>query len=146
MVITSLVIGFSSQLYIVQFITWKVALAAGLLPLTAFILAATIATLARQPKDRILTIALETSIQNGALAFVLVNLSLGQPMGDMAVVLPQLSVVLTPLPFIVAVVVKKVYEKCHGERAQSYNVESISVKNVSASVNAGFDNETELAI
>jgi len=64
-----------------------------------------VARLLRQPTARVLTIAIETGIQNTGLPIVLMKLSLPQPDADMSIVGPIAIAMFMPLPLWIAFVV-----------------------------------------
>ena len=54
--------------------------------------------IARQPKHRCITIAIETGVQNVTIPMVLLQQSFPQPYGDLAAVMPVTTAHFTPLP------------------------------------------------
>ena len=81
----------------------QVLLSAALMPYLGFILGGLVALILRQPRDRILTIAIETGIQNTGIAIILLLLSLPHPESDLSIVAPIASALFTPLPLWVAI-------------------------------------------
>lgn len=108
-----LTFGMYVNAYAFEMLTdWRVALSAMLLPYTATAFAATLGFIVRQPKERVMTIAIETALQNGAVALVLVDKCLTSPADDLAAVLPVLCTVFAPLPWWSLLFIKGYYDKC----------------------------------
>lgn len=84
---------------------FQVLLTAALLPYLGFILGGAIAFAVRMPRYRILTVAIETGIQNTGIAIVLLLLSLDHPESDISIVAPITSAIFTPIPLWVAIAV-----------------------------------------
>jgi len=87
-ILLMLVVGVWSNLYMFRLIRPLLMLIGCLLPYIGFLLSGVVAFILRQPPQRILTIAIETGIQNTALPIVLMNLSLPQPDADLSTVGP----------------------------------------------------------
>ena len=94
--------GVWSNLYIFRLITPLLLLAGSLLPYVGFSLSGLVAFILRQPPPRILTIAIETGIQNTGLPIILMKFSLPQPDADLSIVAPVVIAMFTPLPLWVA--------------------------------------------
>ncbi|VDP80130.1 unnamed protein product [Echinostoma caproni] len=69
-----------------------------LLPWLGFTLAALTAFLLRQPRPVIITVALETGIQNVGAAILVLLYSMTQPAGDLGAVMPISVSIFTPIP------------------------------------------------
>ena len=92
--------------------TLQVLLTAALLPYLGFILGGIVALICRMPRHRIVTIAVETGIQNTGIAIVLLLLSLPHPESDISITAPITSAIFTPLPIWVAIAVRYIYQRC----------------------------------
>ena len=81
--------------------SFYILLPALLQPYIGFILSFLIAKyIARQPKHRCITIAIETGVQNVTIPMVLLQQSFPQPYGDLAAVMPVTTAHFTPLPML----------------------------------------------
>ena len=100
--------GVWSNFYVFRLISGRLLLAGCLLPYAGFALAGAVAWLLRQPPARVLTIAVETAIQNTGLPIVLLKFSLAQPDADLSVVGPVVIAMFMPLPLWIAFVVTAV--------------------------------------
>jgi len=101
-------LGVWSNLYVFRLIGPLLLLAGCLLPYVGFVLSAGVALLLRQPAPRVLTIAIETGIQNTGLPIVLMKFSLPQPEADLSIVGPIVIAMFMPLPLWIAFVVTAV--------------------------------------
>lgn len=84
--LVALVIGTYSYWYIVTLITLMDVVAASVVVVAGFLFGATMAWLFRLTSKQIIAVSLETAIQNGPLAIVILTFSLPEPSGDLAVV------------------------------------------------------------
>ena len=100
--------GVWSNLYVFRLIRPPLLLAGCLLPYTGFLLSGLVAFVLRQPPPRILTIAIETGIQNTGLPIVLMKFSLPQPDADLSIVAPIVIAMFMPLPLWVAVAASEI--------------------------------------
>lgn len=64
-----------------------------------------VAFICRLSRQHILTVAIETGIQNTGIAIVLLLLSLDHPESDISIVAPITSAIFTPIPLWVAIAV-----------------------------------------
>ncbi|KAL5103853.1 Solute carrier family 10 member 6 [Taenia crassiceps] len=86
---------------------------AAALPWIGFLLAALFAFLCRRSRAEILTISIETGIQNNGIAILVLLYSMPQPEGDIGAVMPLVVGFLTPLPLMLAYAVVAAKEgKC----------------------------------
>lgn len=84
--------------YVFTLVQWKQWLAAPFVPWLGFIIGGFIAWLLRLPMKQVVTIALETGIQNVGVAFLVITYNFPSPESDYAI-LPLISVsTLTTLP------------------------------------------------
>jgi len=100
--------GVWTNLYVFRLIRPLLLLAGSLLPYVGFVLSGTVAWLFRQPPARILTIAIETAIQNTGLPIVLMKFSLPQPDADLSVVGPVVIAMFMPMPLWVTLAVTSI--------------------------------------
>ncbi|XP_074644860.1 ileal sodium/bile acid cotransporter-like [Tubulanus polymorphus] len=106
------------NMYIFRLFTPKVLVAGMLLPWTGFALGGLIPTIFRRPKNRILTIAIETGIQNTGVPIMLLLFSLESPQGDLAIVAPIAQSMFTPLPLLFAIAVFETHKRCCKKRSK----------------------------
>nr|VZI16017.1 unnamed protein product [Spirometra erinaceieuropaei] len=78
---------------------------AAALPWIGFLAAGLIACLLRRSRAEILTIAIETGIQNIGIAILVLIYSMPQPEGDIGAVMPLVVALFTPLPLMIAAIV-----------------------------------------
>jgi len=83
-----IIIGIWSNLFVLRLFRPVLLLAGFLLPYIGVMLSGVAAFVLRQPQPRIITIAIETGIQNVALAILLMKLSLPQPDADLSIAGP----------------------------------------------------------
>lgn len=98
-------LGVYANLYVFQLITPVVLVAGALVPYCGFLFGAVVALLTRRSKADILTIAIETGIQNTGVAIVLLQLSLPSPDSDISIVAPIIGATFTPIPMVVAMAI-----------------------------------------
>lgn len=79
------------------------------LPWIGFLTAGLLAFICRRSWPEILTIAIETGIQNIGIAILVLLYSMPQPDGDIGAVMPLTVSIFTPLPLIAAYIVIKIY-------------------------------------
>ncbi|XP_060080467.1 ileal sodium/bile acid cotransporter-like [Ylistrum balloti] len=104
-------IGIYANLYIFRLMTPLNLLAGALLPYIGFVFGAIMAFATRRNNSDILTIAIETGIQNSGVAIVLLQLSLPHPDSDIAIVSPVNCSLFTPIPVIIAIIIHIVRKK-----------------------------------
>ena len=100
------------NMYIFKLFTPSLILAGCLLPYLGFLLGGVAAFVLRQPFPRILTIAIETGIQNTGIPIILLRFSLPQPDGDLSLVSPVVAATFTPIPLLIAVAVMEIRKRC----------------------------------
>lgn len=98
-----LTVGVYANLYIFSLLSGEVLLAAALLPYLGFLLGGIVACLFRQGNVNIITIAVETGIQNTGIPIVLLRMSLLGPDKDTSIVAPVASALFTPIPLVIGI-------------------------------------------
>lgn len=98
-------VGVYANLYIFKLLTPVVLVSGALAPYLGFAFGALVAFLTRQSNKNILTIAIETGIQNTGIAIVLLKVSLPPPDSDISITPPITSSIFTPIPMVVAMLV-----------------------------------------
>lgn len=82
---------------------FQVLLTAALLPYLGFILGGLVAFIFRMSREQVLTVAIETGIQNTGIAIVMLLLSLDHPDSDISITAPITSAIFTPIPLWIAI-------------------------------------------
>ena len=100
--------GVYTNLYIFSLLTARVLFAGCLMPYVGFACGGLLACVTRQPRARIVAIAIETGIQNTGIPIVLMKYSLPQPEADLSVVAPVVVAMFTPIPLWIAMVALEV--------------------------------------
>lgn len=109
-----LTVGVYANLFIFFLMSGEVLLAAAALPYLGFILGGLAAFVGRQDLANIITIAVETGIQNTGIPIILLRLSLQGPDRDTSIVAPVASAIFTPIPLIFGIL----YVQIRKRRAQ----------------------------
>ncbi|XP_037037230.1 ileal sodium/bile acid cotransporter-like [Bradysia coprophila] len=104
------VLGIFTNSYMMPLFGWEI-FGAGLgLPLLGNILGLAAAAIFRQPIEDCIAISIEIGVQNTALTLFLLTFSLEPPTADIAMIIPIAVSILTPVPMVVFIVVKKVLQ------------------------------------
>lgn len=98
-------VGIYANLYIFSLLKPAVLITGALGPYLGFAFGALVAFVARQPAKNILTIGIETGIQNTGIAIVLLKVSLPPPDSDISITPPITSAIFTPIPMVVAIII-----------------------------------------
>ncbi|KAK0051529.1 ileal sodium/bile acid cotransporter [Biomphalaria pfeifferi] len=104
MVVFIMTVGVYANVYVFYLLSGEVLLAAATLPYLGFLLGGLVALIFRQNKVNIITIAVETGIQNTGIPIVLLRLSLTGPDKDTSTVAPVASAMFTPIPLMIGVI------------------------------------------
>jgi len=107
LIIFILVCGIWSQFFMIQLITWKVAVVGFALPWLGFAFGCLFSKLCRRQREDIIAIAIETGIQNTGMAIFMLWFTLDHPLGDLAAVVPVAVATLTPFPLLTALIYYK---------------------------------------
>ncbi|XP_046543689.1 ileal sodium/bile acid cotransporter-like [Haliotis rubra] len=111
-IVILLTFGIYANLFIFRLFKPSTFLAGCLLPYCGYIIGGLVGLMFRQPWYRVKTIAIETGIQNVMVAYLMLQLALPPPDGDLAAVGPLASAVMTPLPLFVLAIGYTIYLKC----------------------------------
>jgi len=91
LIVVAIIIGGSlMNIFFFYLVTWRHLLAGAMLGLCGYTLGGGAALIARMSRAEIIAVAIETAIQNGGIAVVVLNLTFPSPYSDMAV-LPILA-------------------------------------------------------
>ncbi|XP_045195030.2 ileal sodium/bile acid cotransporter-like [Mercenaria mercenaria] len=97
--------GVISSLYLFKMFNLKIIAVGCILPYVGFCLGAVMSFIFKQPRKSIKTIAIETGMQNTAIAMILLLNSFPEPLGDIATVAPVSAEVMSPIPPFLASIV-----------------------------------------
>lgn len=115
-IVLLLTVGIYSNLYIFKLFRPLIILAGCLLPYIGYILGGIIAIICRQSKKKVITIAIETGMQNVGIAMLLLIYAFPPPEGEIAAVAPIASAIMTPLPVFVLTIIYLIYKKCNPDK------------------------------
>lgn len=116
-VIFILTAGVYINLFIFQLMTGTMVAAGFTVAFVGYLFGAGFAWLFRLKKEQIIAVSIETSFQNGSIAFVLLQISFPEPLGELASVAPVAQLLLTGLPLWLVFFAIKLY-KCY--RSKKY--------------------------
>ena len=115
-----LCVGAYANFYIFRyFAQWRLPVSGVTLTYIGLLIGMVVAAIFRQGRHRIVTIGVETAIQNVIIALIVLKLSLPQPEADIASILPIVAFLLTPIPLFTALfvlVIKKAWAGHLGKR------------------------------
>ncbi|KAL7644142.1 UNVERIFIED_CONTAM: hypothetical protein RMT77_004966 [Armadillidium vulgare] len=100
--------GMYAYHFIFYFFTWKVVLGCIALPGMGYLSGFVLSYLAKRSWKEIIAITIETGVQNATIPIVILKFTLGQPTGDLAIVVPGCSVLMTPIPLAIALIIKTI--------------------------------------
>ena len=114
------------------------------LPYSGYILGFLIALIFRQPLYRALTIAIETGMQNAAIALVILWNFYSMPDGDMAALVPVIAFAFQSLPFWCIFIVKTIRNGGFGEHDKLDFKEKSDVVDLEKDTDATKDKEKKI--
>lgn len=116
-VIFILTAGVYINLFIFQLITPLMVAAGFVVAASGYVFGAGLAWIFRLPTAQITAVSIETSFQNGGIAFVLLKMSFPEPLGELASVAPVAQLMITGLPLWLVLAVLKIYQRyCRKEQ------------------------------
>jgi len=127
--------GFYANRYVFTLIDAKVALLALCLPCIGYLLGLLLALLFRQPFPDCVAISIETGIQNSQLPLFILNYTIPPPGNFLSIIIPVCVGLLTPLPPMLVLVVKRLW-LCWSERRTSQDQVMESAMNKSIEIGA----------
>jgi len=104
--------GVYINLFIFLLITPLMILAGFIVAIAGYLFGASFAWVFRLKLPQITAVAIETSFQNGGIAFILLKMSLEEPFGELAAVAPVAQLMITGLPLWLLLGCLKIYQKC----------------------------------
>ncbi|CAF0749286.1 unnamed protein product [Didymodactylos carnosus] len=107
-----LTFGVYINMFIFYIIDFKIIMASCFLPWFGFVGGALLAIVTTQHKKKSISICLESGIQNTAVSIFFLRLTFPQPEADLALTAPLLTSITTPIPFILMLIGKSIYQKC----------------------------------
>ena len=88
-------VGIYVNLYVFSLITYEMILAGLILASAGYIFGGLFAWVCGLKRPKIIAVSLETALQNGQIAFILLKTSLEEPLGELAVVAPVTQLLIT---------------------------------------------------
>lgn len=105
-------VGIYINLFIFILMTPTMFLAGFIIAITGYIFGAGLAKIFKLPMGQITAVAIETSFQNGSIAFILLKISLPEPFGELAAVAPVAQLMVTGLPLWIIFFAIRIYLRC----------------------------------
>ncbi|XP_050428614.1 ileal sodium/bile acid cotransporter-like isoform X2 [Adelges cooleyi] len=106
-----IIFAIATNLYLFQIFSWQIILAGAILPWTGFLIGFITAYIVGLPKADIVSMTIESGIQNTGIAIFMLKFSLGQPAADITTVVPVAVALMTPIPLTVAFLIQKCVRK-----------------------------------
>ncbi|XP_060841208.1 ileal sodium/bile acid cotransporter-like [Rhopalosiphum padi] len=103
-----------TNLYLFKIFSWKIILAGAVIPWTGYLIGLITSMLACLPTPDIISMTVESGIQNTGIAIFMLKFSLGQPAADITTVIPVAVALMTPIPLLIAFIIKKCFGKKDG--------------------------------
>lgn len=111
MIIFIVVFGIYTNLFMIRVFTWQIFCAGFAVPFLGYVFGAAAGRLLRFPTPDVTAISIETGVQNTGVAIVLLRLTLPQPAADLTTVIPVALATMTPVPLLIAIIVKKIRQR-----------------------------------
>merc|ERR1719180_20266 len=92
-------------------VPWPMVAAGFLVAIAGYGVGATLSWAFKLRLDQITAVAIETSFQNGSIAFILLKMSFEEPLGELAAVAPVAQLMITGLPLWLVLAVLKIYQR-----------------------------------
>uniref|UniRef100_A0A0N4ZH16 Ileal sodium/bile acid cotransporter-like n=1 Tax=Parastrongyloides trichosuri TaxID=131310 RepID=A0A0N4ZH16_PARTI len=109
--------------HIFLMITLPILIASCILPWSGYILAYIVGTLCKLPIADVITVSIETGVQNVGLAIMMLMYSFQEPELDIAMVAPIVVILATDKPLIIIWLIKKMYKKyCSSDNDKKDNI------------------------
>jgi len=110
--------GIYINLFIFLLMTPLMILAGFIVAIAGYLFGASFAWIFQLKLPQITAVAVETSFQNGGIAFILLKMSLEEPFGELAAVAPVAQLMITGLPLWLFFALLKIYQKCFRKDAE----------------------------
>lgn len=108
MIIFIIAFGSYANLYMFRLFTWQILVASSANVWLGFLFGSLISKAFDLALKDIISVAVETGVQNTGIAIVLIGFSLHQPESDIASVVPVAASIMTPFPLFVAYAFMKI--------------------------------------
>ncbi|XP_045103592.1 ileal sodium/bile acid cotransporter-like [Portunus trituberculatus] len=132
--------GVYANLYVFSLFEAKTILAGFGLPFLGYLSGIGLASLLKLPiKDRI-AISIETGIQNMTIAIIILKLTLEAPASELTVVFPAAAVLMTPIPLLAMLIIRRVYLWHYGPQKEDEKTEKekeVEAKETNGRVESG---------
>jgi len=123
--------GVYINLFIFVLITPLMIAAGFMVAVSGYVLGALLSWVMGLSLPQITAVAIETSFQNGNIAFILLKLSLEEPFGELAAVAPVAQLVITGLPLWLLLALLKLYQRfCRKTPKEKTEAEYVEVSKV----------------
>lgn len=109
---TVIVGGTYLSLYVFTFMTWEVIVAGLSVALGGYLTGAIVAAICGLPRKQIIAVSIETALQNPGIAFILLQLSLGQPEADLSAIPIVGQLFMTGIPLWITYLLYMSVKKC----------------------------------
>lgn len=103
-----------TNLYLFKIFSWKIILAGAVIPWTGYLIGLIISVFVRLSAPDIISMTVESGIQNTGIAIFMLKFSLGQPAADITTVIPVAVALMTPIPLLMCFIFKKCFGKNNG--------------------------------
>ncbi|XP_047494470.1 sodium/bile acid cotransporter-like isoform X2 [Penaeus chinensis] len=101
--------GVYANIYVFSFFDLRTLLVGFGLPTIGYLTGLLAAKLFRLPTQDVIAISIETGVQNASVAIFILKFTLEKPAGDLTVVFPAASTVMTPVPLLLVLIAQKIY-------------------------------------
>jgi len=116
-------VGIYINVFIFILMTPAMFAAGFIIAIAGYIFGAGLAKLFRLNMGQITAVAIETSFQNGSIAFILLKISLEEPYGELAAVAPVAQLMVTGLPLWILFFSLKIYQRWCRKKPKLDNTE-----------------------
>lgn len=123
MIIIIIILGSIAYWELLLMLTWRIVIAASLNVWIGFLAGCLVSVAFRFPKEDVISVAVETGIQNTGIAYILLNYSLTPPANELASVVPVAASIITPLPLFIIYCFQKIKDICCA--SQDYQVQPL---------------------
>ena len=117
-ILSTTAVGLYLYSYLFTMLTVAILVAGCCLPYAGFLLGAVLSVVCRQSRMRVLTIAIETGIQNTIISTMVLMNCLPHPELEIALVGPAATGIATPLPLFIAVAGHEIWRRCCRGKAE----------------------------
>lgn len=126
-------VGIYANLYLIRIMTFNIVAAGAMIAWLGYFFGGIIATMFCLNRDQVIAIAIEVALQNPAIAFFLLKISLPPPADDVAIVSPVAQLLVAHMPLWMAFIPYIVYRRLfkttqQGDKDVASDVNNDSVK------------------